>query len=77
MPYDAINYRNMVDFYAPELKRIIQGGHILKVFQTKVERTRLLKQGLISYTRTPGDRHISVAPRAIDLMERPLDDLSQ
>ncbi len=69
VPYESTSYRNMVAFYAPELRRIISGESIVEVFPTRVERRRLLRQGLIRYTGTRGNRRSNVAERALILLE--------
>ena len=61
--FDEESFRNLVEFYRPELERVNDGTKARDVFETRHERVKLVKKGVLICFPTQQGKQISLSER--------------
>lgn len=69
--FEEISFRNIVDFYRPELLRIENGERASRIFETRCARVKLLKKNVLIITPCQNGKRLSLSEKARNILYHP------
>jgi len=69
MSLESLSFKNLVNFYKPELLRVLNGERVSEVF-SRFTRRRLARLGLLCLVYRGGGRRLQVSEKVLKILER-------